>query len=115
MPVALGVKRFLSVKRKEIVADNGYGQETAFSTEAVSSFYRSDPSGFSNYDVLYGKTNIYFFIDSRNRPMVANKYSLFKLFPNHKPQLKSYLRHNRINFRKERDMVDLTNYIARFY
>ncbi|HZY82665.1 MAG TPA: hypothetical protein VFE50_24235 [Cyclobacteriaceae bacterium] len=114
MPIALGVKRILSVLRKEVVGDNGYGQ-TSFTTTAVSSLYRNSPSVFSNYDILYEKENVYFFIDNRNTPVLANRISLFRLFPDHKPELKHYLRKNRINFKRERDMVNLTNYVARFY
>lgn len=114
MPIALGVKRFLGVERKEVVGDNGYGQQT-FTTSAVSSFYRTSPSAFSNYDILYEKVNQYFFIDGRNVPRVANRYSLLKLFPDHRVELKQYLRRNRVNFRREGDMLNLTNYIARFY
>jgi hypothetical protein len=114
MPIALGVKRILSVERKEVVGDNGYGQ-TSFVTTSVSSFYRMSGSGFSNYDIIYEKASVYFFIDRKNMPVLASRFSLFKLFPDHRTELRSYLRKNRVNFRRERDMLDLTNYVARFY
>jgi hypothetical protein len=114
MPIALGVRRILSVESREVVGDNGYGQ-TSFATTSVYSF-RGTPSSLNrDYDILYTKTNVFFFIDRQNVPMVATRFSLYKLFPEHKLALRSYLRENRINFRKERDMVALTNYIARFY
>jgi hypothetical protein len=47
--------------------------------------------------------------------MVANRVSLFRLFPNNKMELKKFLRDHRTNFRDQRDMLALTNYIARFY
>jgi hypothetical protein len=114
MPIALGVKRILSVERREVVGDNGYGQ-TSFVTTSVSSFYRASPSGLSNYDVLYEKANVYFFIDRRNVPVLATRNSLFRLFPEHRTALRMYLRQNRVNFRKEPDMMALTTFIARFY
>jgi hypothetical protein len=114
MPIALGVKHFLNVERREVTGDNGYGQ-TSFQTTAVNSIYRQSGSSFSNYDVFYEKAAIYFFIDRTNSPLVATRNSLFRLFPNHRTELKEFLKENRINFRDRKDMMALTNYIARFY
>ena len=55
----------------------------------------------------------YFIIDKNQRFHPAQRSSLYRMFPEYRTELKSYMKKHRINFEQEEDMIKLLRFCSR--
>lgn len=114
LPLALGVKEIFFAAIKETVADDGYGV-VSHTTSATRSFRGPVTAGIINVENLYKKESYYYFIDQQNNVYQANKFTILRLFEDHKREIKAYLKENNVDFRNGQHMADLVRFCNRYY
>jgi hypothetical protein len=106
------VERFkLNVVRRETVVNNGYGVSSGGSNSSRSA-RRSDGNGFivDNEDVYYGKDRDYFFLTEARKLFKPTKASLYKLYPEHKKAIQTFISEENVDFSKESDLTKIVSY-----
>jgi hypothetical protein len=113
LPLALGVQKIFYPARKETVADDGYGV-TSHTTSSARS-YIGPPNHLTNEDNIYKKESKFYFLDQKNKVFPANKFTIVRMFPDNKKEIKAYYRENNIDFKNQSDLIRLVKFCNRFY
>lgn len=101
---------FIEIKKLDNVSLYKKEEKTYHEKEAANSSYqKAKPAYFSNLKILY-----YLKLSEDNSELLelsSSKSSLFKLFPKHKNDLKTYIKKEKINLKEEKDIIKITEYI----
>jgi hypothetical protein len=107
-PYSLGVSNFLILGEERIQDQTDVTSSRRVTGKGRN---RNDFSGFIvNYDRIFRKETLYFFIDKENRIYPANKLSLQKIFPEDKATLNAYIRENGVDFSLGEDLARLISF-----
>ncbi len=67
----------------------------------------------SRFDRLFIKKDLYFFMDNDGQTFKASLNSIFKLLPEFKTEIKTFIHKNKINFRVKEDLLKLLYFCDR--
>lgn len=101
---------FVELKKNDKISLYKKERKIYHPKEAANSSYQQDkPAYFSDLKITY-----YLTLASDNSNLLeftGSKNTLFKLFPKHKNELKSFLKNENINLKDEKDIVKTASYI----
>ncbi|WP_221392406.1 hypothetical protein [Dyadobacter sp. NIV53] len=110
--IKLAEKQRLMIMGKEKYS--AYDQYSATSSiSSYSSFNNGNGVALGlkgNDKAVLRKKSIYYLIDKNQRFYLANKASLFKIYPEKKRILNGYLKENDIDFNNEQDLINLLQF-----
>ncbi len=89
-----------------------YGLSSGTSSAiTASSIVDHKPFNFNAEHELTLIKNTDFFVGNKNEFLVADKKNLAKLFPKHKKTIAEYLNNTSINFKREEDLIKLSDFL----
>ena len=110
--VKIGKKEYYDFKKSE--KKDPYG--TTSSGSATTSYNMLSTA--SNYyklkvneDMVFSKSNLYYISTNDNKFILYNKRNVYKLFPQEKEKIKSYIKLNKTKFDKQNDLIKMAEYI----
>ena len=65
-----------------------------------------------NEDIILKKVELYYFGNSYNNFVVANKANLLAMFPKEEKRLSAYLKKNKVNFSRREDVEKIVSFLA---
>ncbi len=112
-PVKIALKQY--IKLKETQKKDSYG--TASSGSATNS-YGSLPAGgdfhklVANEDMVFQRTLEYYLSDQSGGFVSYSKKNVLQLFPQHKDEIKAYLKSNKVKFDNRDDLIKLSEFLG---
>lgn len=90
------------------------GRETDANVTQIlpSKILKADPEQSRNRNLTFSIKSVYYFSEN-NRFLTASKSNALKLFPEHKAEINKYIKTNKTNFKKEKDLKKLLQYMAK--
>jgi len=110
----IGLKE--EIEFSEFLKDDGYGPSGSTSSRVSFNTMASDGQAYKlkvNDDMVYKRTKIFYMSSEQNNFILLNKKNVYKLFPDDKNAIKSYLKANKTKFDSEEDLIKLWEYLQK--
>ena len=112
--VMLVVKNY--VKLMDVRKQGAYGMSSTGNIDNYTSVSSGTNTGTvqlkSNQDMIYSYEVEYYFTSDKVDYVPARKNSILKLYPDHKDEIRSFIKEHSINFNRLQDLISLTEFVA---